>query len=100
VVAEGLDELVFGHRGAALDARLPRLLAQLPDGLPLQVLAACDLPGLGLTFLALSASASRVARGLALCRWPAAAGSAARLPNARNGADRVGHFTTQAAKPS
>jgi hypothetical protein len=33
VVAEGLDELVFGHRGATLDAGLPGLLAQLLDGL-------------------------------------------------------------------
>jgi len=40
VFAQGLDELVFGHRGATLDAGLPGPLAQLPHGLVLEVLPA------------------------------------------------------------
>lgn len=50
MVAEGLDELVSGHRGTPLDAGLPGAQAQLPNGLPLEVLPGRDLPRLGLGF--------------------------------------------------
>jgi hypothetical protein len=60
VIAQGLDQLVFGHRGAPLDAGLSGLLAQLLDGLLPEVLPALDLPRLSLASLGLAGSAPRL----------------------------------------
>jgi hypothetical protein len=60
VIVQGLDELVLGHRGATLDVGLPGPLAQLLDGLLLEVLPALGLPRLSLALLGLAGSAPRL----------------------------------------
>ena len=67
VIAQGLDKLVFGHRGASLDAGLSGLLAQLLDGLLRKV-----LPVLGLALPGVAGSA----RALAGSTWRRSVGAA------------------------
>ena len=94
MVAESLDELLFGHRGAALDAGPSGLLAQLLDGVLFEVLRVPGLRrfGLGRCRPALSGPPGC---GLRLGRL----GLDLVLPCSGGGADRVGLVATTPGAP-